>query len=108
MEKIEKILKFKGVETKVYFRELTAGEQLELAKGQRIKGSKEGAYELDIGEHTAKGHQLVYMTLVDADDKRVYRNMGELHKEPGKKIQALVKLANEATKDDDDEDAGNG
>lgn len=107
METIEKTLKYKGTETTVYFRELTAGEQLELAKGQRIKGSKEGAYEFDLGENVAKGQQLVYMTLVDADGKRAYRNMDELRKEPSKKIQALVKLANEVTKDDD-EDAGNG
>lgn len=107
MELINKTLKYKGTETTVYFRELTAGEQLELAKGQQIKGSKDGAFELDLGVQTAKGQQLVYMTLVDAEGKRVYRSIDDLRKESNKKVQALAKLAQEAANEVDDGDPGN-
>jgi len=36
MNVIEKVLKYKGKEETVYFKELTAGQRLQLLRGQRI------------------------------------------------------------------------
>lgn len=108
MELIKKTLKYKGKETDVFFRELTAGQQLDLAKGQKFKTTQKdgGMLEVDLGDQLEKNYRLVQLTLVTEDGQPVYRNMDKLREEPRKKIAALVILANEANKDEGD-DAGN-
>jgi len=43
------------------------------------------------------------MTLVTAEGVQVYRTIGELQNESDAKVRALVKLASEVHKDDDEE-----
>lgn len=106
MELIKKTLKHKGTETTVYFRELTAGEQLSLVKGQTYRGNaKSGNVEIDVGENVESQQRLVLMTLVDENGNQVYAHIKQLHAEPASKIIALGKLAEEAQRTDVD-DAG--
>lgn len=108
MELIERELKYKGNTETVYFLELTAGQRVSLLRGQKIQsspGEKSSVFEIDLGENTEKTHKLIQMTLVDADGKRVYKNLQELQNEPDSKVRALAKLAADVHKDDDD--AGN-
>jgi hypothetical protein len=109
MELIEKTLRYGGKEEQVFFRELTAGEQYELAKGQRFKSTQKdgGVFEFDMGEQLAINQRMVQMILVDADGKNVYRNLEALRKEPAKKVNALVKLAKETLKELGEGDEGN-
>jgi hypothetical protein len=109
MKLIEKTLRYGGVEERVFFRELTAGQQLQLAKGQKFKTTQKdgGAFEVDLGEQLNKNYQLVQMTLVTQDEQPVYPKLEALLKEPRKKIAALVKLATEVNADEEEEPAGN-
>lgn len=103
MELITKILKYKGTETTVHFRELTAGEQLSLSKGQTYRGNaKSGNVEVDVGANVESQQRLVQMTLVDEAGKPVYPTMKQLQAEPASKIAALGKLAEEAQRADDE------
>lgn len=43
------------------------------------------------------------MTLVTAEGAQIYRTIAELQSEPDSKVRALVKLASDVHKDDDDE-----
>lgn len=104
MNLTEKTLVYGGTEETVYFRELTAGEQLSLAKGQKFTTTEKdgGSFSVDLGESLEKNYRLVQMTLCDAEGKKVYPNIQKLHDEPSKKVKALVKLAMECNKDEDD------
>jgi len=113
METIERELsykKFGGERVKeiVYFKELTGGQRLSLLKGQKIRtqpGQDKATIEVDLGENTERNQRLVYMSLVDANGKQVYTSLDKLQAEPESKLRALVKLAAEVHKEDDD--AGN-
>lgn len=110
MHKIEKEFTYRGETTTVYFRELTAGEQLNLSRGYKSvfrDGSSE--VELDFFAEGERGHKLLQMMLVDVDGKNVYSNVAKLREENTSKIAKLVKMANEASKEfsDEDADAGN-
>ena len=110
MELIQKELKYSGKTETVYFRELTGGEALKLTEGQTYKGNaKNGQVEIDVYANVRTAHNLVQLSLVDADGKQVYANVKQLQAESAKKVAALTKLAQEVHKDeeDDDEKPGN-
>lgn len=111
MDLIQKVLNYKGTVTTVYFRELTAGEQLQLTKGQTYKGNpKSGTVEVDVYSNAETRQKLVQMTLVDADGMPVYASLKKLQDEPASKVEALSKLAQEAqdaSVPDGEDDSGN-
>jgi hypothetical protein len=102
---VEKTFDFRGKSETVYFRRLTAGEQLKLAKGQKVRQDAEGKpfLELDLGEHMNKGYELLQMTLVQEDGRtKVYKNMTELLNDDGRRVRALVELANDVVREEDE------
>jgi alpha-D-ribose 1-methylphosphonate 5-triphosphate synthase subunit PhnI len=104
MSLIKKTLHYRGTESDVFFRELTAGEALDLARSVRaVKSSKSGELEYDFGANLENSQRLLQMTLVDEDGKNVYRNAEQLRKEPAKKIAKLIALANEVVKEEEPE-----
>lgn len=104
MSLIQKTLKHGGVETTIYFKELTAGDQLNLARGQKFTASGEGStYQVDMGDQLERNYKLVQLSLVDESGKRVYSNVQLMHQEPRSKVAALVKLATEAQAEFDSE-----
>lgn len=105
MNLIKKTLNYRGTESEVYFRELTAGEALDLARGVRSVKQKNGEMEFDFGANLENGQRLLQMTLVDSEGNKVFRNLEALRKESAKKIGKLIELANEVIKEE--EPAGN-
>jgi len=103
-----KTLAHRGAETTVYFRELTGGEMMELAKGKTASHSGVGAVtmNIDFGDELGRDFRLVQFTLCSAEGKQIYRTLAELLKEPGSKLKALKALANDASREflaDDEE-----
>lgn len=105
MNLVQKILTIGGNEETVYFRELTAGEQLELLRGVKSLRNKDGALEFDFAANVENGMKLLQKTLVTESGELVYRNMEKIRAEPAKRIAKLIQLANEVVKED--EPAGN-
>ena len=106
MELIEKTLKYGGTETTVFFKELTGGDKLQLARGQKFTTTKEGgSFEVDLGDQLERGYKLVQLTLVNDGGKKVYSSINDLLKEPSKKLKALVDLANEVHREDEEGNA---
>ena len=104
MELIEKTLRYGGREEQVYFKELTAGQQLNLARGQKYRTTQKegGVLEFDLGDQLEKNYKLVQLTLVKQDGSLVYPRIDNLLQESKSKVAALVKLANEVHQDEDD------
>ncbi|MDQ3288651.1 MAG: hypothetical protein M3Q42_10415 [Pseudomonadota bacterium] len=114
MELIEKELMWKardGEKTEtVYFRELTAGDTLALAAGQKLRGNlSDGEVEIDLESQVRGGQMMVQRTLVTADEKQVYPKMIDLLKEDGRKMKALIRLAQATHKEvfEEEGDLGN-
>lgn len=104
MDLIQKTLKHGGVETAVYFKELTAGDQLNLARGQKFTATGEGStYQVDMGDQLERNYKLVQLSLVDEGGKRVYASVQNLLQEKRSKLTALIKLATEAQTEFDGE-----
>jgi len=107
---IEKTFTYRGESRTVFFRELTAGEQLKLSQGYKST-LRDGATETTLDFHTEgeRAHRLLQMTLVDANGRNVYTNIGKLQEEPVSKINKLVELAREASRQFTEEgaEAGN-
>ena len=109
MEVFKKEIKYAGKVETVFFRELTAGEQLTLIKGQKYKSSgKEGSIEVDLGDQFDRNCKLVFTTLCDQNGERVYTKQDELMKSSAKRIKALIKCVSELNKDDDEEEGDEG
>jgi len=62
--------------------------------------------EIDLGEAFERNQKLVQMTLVDAGGVQIYRSLTDLQNESDAKVRALVKLASEVHKEDDEEKNG--
>jgi hypothetical protein len=105
MNLVKKILSIGGNDETVYFRELTAGEQLDLLRGVRSVRNKDGNLEFDFAANVENGMKLLQKTYVTEAGELVYRNLEKLRAEPAKRIAKLIQLANEVVKDD--EPAGN-
>lgn len=79
----------------VYFRELSAGDTLKIVEGQRYKGNpKRGDLELDIAGNQEMSMRLVQLSLVDEDGHRIFSDMAAAKKCNGRRMAALMKLAN--------------
>lgn len=102
---VERELKYNGKTRAVFFKPLTAGQQLELARGQKMSQGKDGAsFELDMGDHAKRNYTLLQMTLCDEDGKRVFRNVQDMLEEPGDLIKRLVEIALEVQASQADQD----
>lgn len=110
MDLIEKTLNYRGESTPVFFRELSAGEQVKLAAGVRST-VRDGTSEvtLDFALEGERGHRMIQMTLVTEDGKPVYSSLAKLQEEKTSKIARLLALAREAAAEfaKDGEDEGN-
>ncbi len=105
MDLIERELKWCGNTETVFFRELTGADQLALVEGQTYRGNpKKGEFEIDVALNMKSSHKLLQMTLVKSDGNQVYANLKQVAAEPAKKLKALIALANEVHKDEDEDD----
>lgn len=90
-------LTVKGKTVDTHWKELTAGQRLELLKGQVIKTDGDGvrSVEVVLSESAERQQRLVQMTLVDGEGKQVYKSLKELQAEPSWLVDELVKIAQE-------------
>jgi hypothetical protein len=98
-------LKGEKVREVVYFRELSAGDTLKIVEGQRYKGNpKRGDLELDIAGNQEMSMKLVQLSLTNEDGRRIFTDMAEAKKCNGRRMAALMKLANLVHKEGTDAD----
>ena len=95
---IERALEVKGKKKTTWWRQLTAGQRVELLRGQVVKS--DGTMEMELSANAERNHRLVQMTLCDESGAPLYKSLRELQAEPSWLIDALVKLANEVNKDE--------
>ena len=85
---------------------LTAGDQVRLARGQKVsrKADEAGAtIEIDIGESIERQQLMVCLMRTNADGTPYYRNLAELQaNELAKKVDALGKAITAAVADPDE------
>lgn len=102
---LERELVVRGKYKTTYWQPLTAGQKIELLRGQKITvGAGSGSQVIELSESAERNHKLVQMTLVTAERKPVYPNLKALHAEPDYLVEALAVLASEVHKEGD---AGN-
>ena|SRR5690606_25703347 len=89
-EPIAKEITYRGTTSTVYFKPLTAGERMQLKKGQ-VGTVQEGksSFDLDLGDIDAKNHQQLYFSNCDENGKRIFNNQSEVGKLPGGLFDAL-------------------
>ena len=95
---IERPLEVKGKAKATYWRQLTAGQRVELLRGQTVRS--DGSMEMDLSANAERNQRLVQMTLCDETGAPVYRSLKDLQAEPSWLVDALVKLANEVSRDE--------
>lgn len=94
---IEKTLEYNGHSETVYFRHLTAGEQIELKRGNKgTVHEGKATFELDWGDVDARNKLMLYFSNCDANGKRVFKNRNEVDALPGPLFAKLVDLCTEA------------
>lgn len=85
---------------------LTAGDQVRLAKGQKVTRAADQAgaqIEIDVGESIERQQLMVAIMRTNADGTPFYRDLRELQaNEPAKKVEALGKAISEAIADPDE------
>lgn len=92
----------------VYFKELTAGQQNQLLKGQVVRVDKAGSVmERDVQLADEQSKRLVVMTCCDEHGKPLFSSLQKLFEEPAGKIQQLIRLAGEAQTEFEEGAAGN-
>lgn len=95
---VERVLEVKGKTKVTHWRQLTAGQRVELLRGQTVKS--DGSMEMDLSANAERNQKLVQMTLCDAAGAPVYKALKDLQSEPSWLVDALVKLANEVNRDE--------
>lgn len=92
---ITRPLTARGKTIDTHWRQLTAGQRVELLRGQVVKSDGEGArvVEVVLAESAERQQRLVQMTLCDAEGNPLYKTLRELQAEPAWLVDALVKLA---------------
>lgn len=107
---IEKELSYRGIKRVVFFKPLTAGQRVDISRGQRINvgGSKaaENGLEIDAGETLLRTHKFLAFCNVTADGKQIFKGVKEVGELPEDLVNELNALANEAL-NDEPEDLGN-
>lgn len=110
----ERTLTVRGRSKTTYWRALTAGQKLDLLKGQVVKVEpatkdddgetprrvRPALTEIVLADNAERNQRRVQMTLVDEDGKPVYRSLKELQAEPDFLIEALVALSIEVEADE--------
>lgn len=98
---IERALELRGKSITTYWRPLTAGQRVELLRGQVVKsdGDKAGVMEVELSASAERGQRLVQMTLCDKEGNPLYRTLKDMQSEPALLVEALVRLANEVHSD---------
>lgn len=94
---VSKEIEYGGKIETVYFKRLTAGERMELRRGQKgeVKGG-ESTMELDLGNIEGANHKLVYFCNCDANGKRIFKTLSEVASLPGDFFDVLFVACNEA------------
>lgn len=101
---IERELSVRGKTVPTWWKPLTAGQRVELLRGQVVKSNGESAsvVEVDLAQSAERSQRMVVMTLCTEDGQAVYRTLKDLQSDPSWLIDALVDLARKV------HDEGNG
>lgn len=94
---IERELTYRGKTEAFHFKRMTAGERIEMRRGNigTVKGG-EATVTLDLSEADKRNAIFLFYVVCKPDGKRVFKNVAEVHDLPGDLLDALVKLANDA------------
>ena len=103
---ITRALTVRGKTKDTYWRPLTAGQRVELLRGQVIKsdGTESRVMEIVLADSAERQQKLVQMTLCTEDGTPVYKSLKELQAEPAWLADALGRLAQQVHEGDE----GNG
>ena len=101
---IQRELSVRGKTVPTWWKPLTAGQRVELLRGQVVKSNGESAsvVEVDLAQSAERSQRMVVMTLCTQDGQAVYRTLKDLQCDPSWLIDALVELARKV------HDEGNG
>ncbi len=101
---IERELSVRGKTVPTWWKPLTAGQRVELLRGQVVTSDGESAsvVEVDLAQSAERSQRMVVMTLCDEAGQAVYRSLKELQGEPSWLVDALVDLSRKV------HDEGNG
>ncbi len=101
---IERELSVRGKTVPTWWKPLTAGQRVELLRGQVVRSDGESAsvVEVDLAQSAERSQRMVVMTLCTQDGQAVYRTLKDLQSDPSWLIDALVDLARKV------HDEGNG
>lgn len=109
-EIFERELNYRGKTKTVYFKRLSAGERIALARGQKMtlgSGNGDGelakSVEVDVGEAMGRTHRFLSYTVVDEKGNRVFSNESEVGKLPELLVSKLQLLAEDALQDPEEE-----
>lgn len=92
---IQRELSVRGKTVPTWWKPLTAGQRVELLRGQVVKSDGESAavVEVDLAQSAERSQRMVVMTLCMEDGQAVYRTLKDLQSDPSWLIDALVDLA---------------
>ena len=101
---IQRELSVRGKTVPTWWKPLTAGQRVELLRGQVVKSNGESAsvVEVDLAQSAERSQRMVVMTLCTEDGQAVYRTLKDLQSDPSWLIDELVELARKV------HDEGNG
>jgi len=101
---IQRELSVRGKTVPTWWKPLTAGQRVDLLRGQVVKSDGESAsvVEVDLAQSAERSQRMVVMTLCTEDGQAVYRTLKDLQSDPSWLIDALVALARKV------HDEGNG
>lgn len=92
---VQRDLEARGRTKATYWKPLTAGQRVELLRGQVVRSDGESAsvVEVDLAQSAERSQRMVVMTLCDEAGQAVYRKLTDLQAEPSWLVDALVDLA---------------
>ena len=101
---IQRELSVRGKTVPTWWKPLTAGQRVELLRGQVVRSDGESAsvVEVDLAQSAERSQRMVVMTLCTEDGQAVFRSLKDLQAEPSLGVDALVDLARKV------HDEGNG
>lgn len=92
-----------GKTATVYFRRITAGEQEQILKGQKVQHSGgKASIELDLCENEKQRHQLVFFSVCKQDGSRFFKKLDDVKALPSLKVRALSEHAMAVNAEEDD------
>jgi hypothetical protein len=96
---IERTLDYNGKSKKVYFKQLTAGQRINMSRGQKFAvnaRSREEGVQVDMGDTMERGHKFLLYCHVTAEGKQVFNGLKEIQDLPEDLIAKLQDLADDA------------